>query len=72
MHGLSDRLMHWLLICLVQVQLRTEVLRTPSSTRAGFELDHDLQIMTVHFMSQIQLCKLELLDLPSHTYTQPI
>ena len=32
-------------ICLVQVQLRTEVLRTPSSTQAGFEL------MTVHFMS---------------------
>ena len=38
MHGLSDRLMHWQLIFLVQVQLRTEVPHTPSSTRPGFEL----------------------------------
>ena len=28
----------WTIICLVQVRLRTEVPRTPSSTRPGFEL----------------------------------
>ena len=38
MHGLSDRLMHWQLICLVQVRLRIEVLHTPSSTKLRFEL----------------------------------
>ena len=37
MHRLSDRLMHWQLIFLVKVSLRTEVLSTPSSTRPGFE-----------------------------------
>ena len=37
------------MIFLVQVRLRTEVLRTPSSTRPEFE--HDLQIMKEHFMS---------------------
>ena len=35
MHGLSDRLMHWQLICLVQARLRTEAPRTPSSARLG-------------------------------------
>ena len=38
MYGLSDRLMHWQLICLVQVRFRTEVPRTPSSARSGLEL----------------------------------
>ena len=38
MHGLSDRLMHWQLICLVQVRLWTEVPRTLSSARSGLEL----------------------------------
>ena len=38
MYRLSDKLMHWQLIFLVQVQLRTEVPRTPSSTRRRFKL----------------------------------
>ena len=36
---------------MVQVRLGTAVVRTPSSTRPGFELMAVLQIMTVHFMS---------------------
>ena len=38
------------LLFLVQVQLMTEVLCTPNSTQPGVRT-HDLQIMTVHFMS---------------------
>ena len=37
MQELSDRLMHWLLIFLVQVRPRAEVLRTPNSTRLEFK-----------------------------------
>ena len=36
---------------MIQVQFGTKVLRTPSSTRLGFDRTHDLQIMTVHFIS---------------------
>ena len=43
----SKMVFAWFL-CLVQVRLGTEVLRIPSST--GVQT-HDLQIMTVHFMS---------------------
>ena len=47
MHGLSDRLMHWQLICLVQVRLGTEVLRTPIRPDWGSNSrppDHDSQL----------------------------
>ena len=45
MHGPLDRLMHWQLIFLVQVRLRT-VVYAPQA-----QATYDLQIMTVHFVS---------------------
>ena len=42
------------IIFLVQVRLRIEVLRTQSSTWLRF-WTHDLQILTVHFMSMRRL-----------------
>ena len=46
-HEKATTMWYWhLCICLVQVQLRTEVLRTPTRVQTL-----DLQIMTVHFMS---------------------
>ena len=50
-YGLLDRLMHWQLICLVQVRLiLLEVLRIKRSTRLGFE-PMTSRSWTVHFMS---------------------
>ena len=46
----AERYVEYLYICLVQVRLRAEVLRTPSSTQLGFE--HDLQIMTIFHVTE--------------------
>ena len=51
-------IMYVMNLFLVHVRLRTDVPRTLSSSRLGFE--HDLQIMTVNFMSL--RCLLEPLD----------
>ena len=57
MHGLSDRLMHWQLMFLVQVHvwLRTEGLHTPSLTQSGsnsWPPDHD---STLHVTKTLTL-----------------
>ena len=55
MRWLSDRLMHWQLIFWVQVWLKTEVLHTRQFNPTGVRT-HDLQIMTVHFISLWEVC----------------
>ena len=63
MHRLSDRLMHWKLIFLAQVQLRQKY-NAPCSTWPGFKLMTS-RSWTVHFMSQH--CLSELLSHPGPT-----